>query len=484
MSTPAIYPQITCNLTTPRGLLKDYAPFIPRDGGGGTLSVTQNFGRQGDTASIPLVDANYSRGVPPNFTVKPTFWIPAFSTVELFDVNAANHYGSQGRATFFTGYVNNPTLSITSPTQAEWGLSCIDYAGYANASVVQGLFEGIHMGDAIVHLVRRANCGITAATEQNGGYVQLGKPLPRTVINYTNLTQALQKISKMASSQSAYGWYVDEKLRLHFYNQQSANSSGVIVTDSPTQSGLFSYSECHIVQGSLTYNYDGSSLFNRALAVGDHRNMPANHKKAPTDTWTADGKSISFHLRRVPVSNAGLLLTMNGIKQSVDIYNGATKPTTDWYIDQNSNGTWDLISQKKTPVAGSVLKIWYDYRITVTAQADLKQSQNAIGGPNKGVFATVINQRNLQTTTAAHQRAVRELAEFGHPQEKISFSTSPEWVGIWRAGETFILDSKFILDSRRNFAPGLHAKFLITSQTISFDSSGYRSSSVEAVRVG
>ena len=477
-------PQIACYITSPHGVQLDYAPYLEYESG---VSYTQNFGRQGDTMSLTIIDDNYSTGEPPNLMITPSFAFPSFSQVKVEDLNAVAYYGDEERGTLFAGYVTKPTLTISSPTQAQWGLECVDYSGYANAAIVQSIFDGVYMGDAIVDLVRKANCGIKAATITNGGYVQIGPRIPRTVIHYTNLTQGLQKISQMASSASAYGWYVDSSLNLHFYDQQQASTSGVTVTDSPTQSGLMSFTECHIQQGSLSYEFDGSSIFNRALCVGASKSVQANPKKAATATITADGHTYVWPLSQVPDAAGTPVVHVNGIAVTCNFYDGSTTLTTNYALKQNADGSWVLavnLPYGKVPATNSIIKVWYAYRTTITAQVDLQQSQNAIGGPNNGIFATVVNQKTISTTTAAYQRAVRDLAEYGHAQERITFTTSPEWVGVWRAGETFTLDSKLLLDSQRNFTSGLNATFMIMQQTVNFDqNSGFRTCSVQAVRI-
>ena len=495
--TQILAPQLSCYITPPNQPTVDYGNYLVYSGGRGSINVTQNFGRQGDTATLNLMDANYSSGNPPNLIVHPTYIMPAFSTVKIIDQSALAYYGSDDAATIFAGYIQNPSMYFNSPTEIEWALSCVDYAGYMNASIVQGLFEGIPMGNAIVDLVKKSKCGIKAELVSNGGFVEKGPNLPRTIVHYGNLTSALQKISKMSSAQSAYGWYVDSQLNLHYFNRQTATDSGVTVTDSPTQSGLLSYTECHIDQTKgVQYDYDGTAVYNRALVVGKTQTISANVKKAPTNSFTADGNTSSWNLTHVPISLSGVQsatskhplpwLTVNGIGQTVSVYDGTSAVTTPWTIKQNNNGSWSLVVTPgigSIPNAGTALKLWYNFKRTITAQADLKQSQQSIGGPNNGIFATVVNQTSIDTTASAYQRATRELAEYGHAQEKITFTTSPEWIGIWRAGDTFILDSQFLLDSQRNFAPGLNAKFMITQQSVSVINGGFRQWQVSAVRV-
>jgi hypothetical protein len=319
------------------------------------------------------------------------------------------------------------------------------------------------------------------------------------VLHYQNLTSALQKISKMASSQSAYGWYIDSQLNLHYYDQQQAYDSGVVVTDKPTSEGYLSYYECHIDQSAgLQYEFDASSVYNRALVVGGSITHSTTLKKPPTDSFTGDGQTSNWRLSHVPDTSARAVttqtlkktvlpaITVNGVQQSISIFDGTTPVTDKWTIAQNNNGTWSLKvtpNHGTIPSSGTVIHLWYRYRTTITAQADLKQSQNSIGGLNKGIFAIVVNQQSISTHAGAYQRATRELAEYGHPQEKIVFTTNEEWIGLWRAGQTFILDSSLLLDSQRNFAPGLYAQYIITQQTITVTSGGYRKCSATAIRV-
>lgn len=492
-------PNIACYITPPRQPTVDYGSFLAYTGAANQISVTQNFGRQGDTATFNLIDADYSTGSGDSIDVNPSFVIPTFSVVKLIDTNALEYYGNDDRASIFYGYVAKPSLSLNAPTEMEWSLSCVDPGGYANASVVQGVYEGIPMGDAIVDIVQKANCGIKAALVSKGGFVQAGPTLNRTVIHYTNITKALQKISKMASSQSAYGWYIDSELQLHFYDQNQAPDSGVVVTDSPTSGSQYSFTECHIDQGQkFTYDYDGSTIYNRVLVVGASKTISTTVKKAPTDTFTGDGHTTEFKLSYTPdtvvsaassaktTKNTLPVVTVNGTQQTVTVYDGTTPVTTLWTIKQQDNGSWVLAvtpSYGTTPGSGAKISLWYRYKITITAQVDLKASQNAIGGPNNGIFANVVNQTSLDTTAAAYQRGTRDLAEYGHAQEKITFYTTQEWVGVWRAGMTFELDSKYILDSQRGFKPGLNAKFMITQQTVTFAKAGFRQWNVTAMRV-
>ena len=411
----------------------------------------------------------------------------------------------------FSGYVTNPTLKVSSPTQVEWQLPCVDYSGYGNASVVYGQYEGLQMEDLVVDLVRLANCGIKAAKVSHGGFIHNGPVIPRMVFPHTNLTQALQRVSKMASSTSAYGWYVDQNLNLHFYDQNQALPSGVTVTDLPSAGSSLSLTECHIAQdNSLKYEYDGQSLYNRAIVTGatttvrpkviqstqtpttTARGRVVSHNVKsftnPTDKWYSTGAQANFPLSYVPdVRAATPTLFIGSSLTPISFNDGTSTPTTPWMISQSANGSWTLqvnfASGGSIPPQGTAIWLWYAYQTQITAQADNTRSQRKIGGPNRGIFATAINQKSITTSSGAYQRATREITEYGHPQERISFNTTPEFVGVWRAGQTFKLHSKFLLDSQNNFTSPLNATFVITQANMTITDQGFRTWQITGVRV-
>src|SRR5690349_1652453 len=141
-------------------------------GASAQLSISQNFGRQGDTATIPLVDDWQGQA-------HPNFYIPVLSQVSLFDNTAGQ--------SLFAGVVNDPVLQVAGPNRNEWNLSCTDYTFYADNVVVAGQFFGETVDQIIIALTKQANCGIDAKTIPNGGFVAPGPVLSSFILNYTTL---------------------------------------------------------------------------------------------------------------------------------------------------------------------------------------------------------------------------------------------------------------------------------------------------------
>ncbi len=172
----------------------------------------------------------------------------------------------------------------------------------------------------------------------------------------------------------------------------------------------------------------------------------------------------------------------------VPLSSGTTTPTTPFAIVEAPNSTWSLqvvpSAGGTTPAAGQVILWWYRYRTNVIAQADLLAQQAAYPGPNRGIFSVFISDSSLQTVSAAYQRATSELTEYGYRQEMMTFNTSPEFTGWFRAGNLFTLDTALIPNSLNNGVPGFTAPFLCISLQTTFVEGGYRQSLVTAVRVG
>jgi hypothetical protein len=341
--------------------------------------------------------------------------------------------------------------------------------------------------------VQLANCGITAKKFVDGGHVMPGPVIPRIVFSHMTLTAALQKVSSMASNTTAYGWYVDENRQLHFYNQGQAEPSNVFITDAPKTSSKLSYSRAHLDLNSVKYDFDGQSLYNRAIVVGATttiRPRPLRKKNAtsPTDRWKSTGAQASWPLSYSPdVRSVAPVIVVNGTLTNVSYNDGTAVPTTPWMIQQAPNGTWHLQVNipggGSIPPAGADIILWYPYQTTITAKADNHKSQLAIGGPNGGVFTKGINQRNITSASGAYQRAKREITEFGHPQERISFTITEAWAGVFRAGQTFYLRSNLLLDSQNKFTAPLNATFIITQATVNITSDGFRTWDISAVRI-
>jgi hypothetical protein len=454
-------PSLTLTVTPPGGPPAQYQGNLAYTGHGQQMTITQNFGRQGDTALLPLIDEHPGT---------PHFRIPVMSLVSLYDNNCSQ--------TLFAGVVNDPVQVVTGPNRNEWTLNCTDYTYYADNAIVHGVFNGLTADAVVILLTEQANCGITAATVADGGFVAPGPAMANLILNYGSLSDAWRKLAVLAGASTPYGWYVDENRSLHFYDATTAVDSGVTFTTTPTAGG--SLTEGHILLDSTNaYEWDGVSVHNRVLVQGATQTIPQPSSGSPTDTWLADGTQQAWPLRYTvsgtPTLKAG------GVSQAVTLVTPGTAVPSGWSCQQNAFGQYFLYSSA-APYAGSVIECWYSYSVPVVMQATDYASVAAYAGPNGGVFAEFISDTTLTTAPMALQRAQQERTEYAFAAERATFNTSEDFLGWVRAGWTCGYDNQFIWDDQSD-TWGVNDTFLVTANTVTFATGGYRQQQVTAVRL-
>ncbi len=157
-------------------------------------NISQNWNRQGDTASFVLRDEHGDGEL--------NFVVPALSQITLRDLYL--------QTDLFGGVVYLPEFAWQSPLLTDWKLSCRDYTYYSDRAIVHGDFSNMTAPDIIRSLVTQADCGITADE-----FIGAGPTLALVRINYKSLSAALDLVTKYASQSQLYGWYIDEDLKLH-----------------------------------------------------------------------------------------------------------------------------------------------------------------------------------------------------------------------------------------------------------------------------
>lgn len=467
MALPAT-PDLTLTVTPPGGSPTDYTDFMTWGGSSGQISITQNFGRQGDTASIVLTD-DWQRSVHPNF------YIPVLSQVKLFSNTASQ--------TMFAGVCNDPVLSPIGSNVNEWALNCTDYTYYADNAIVHGTFYGYTVDQILISLTNQANCGISAVSVRNGGFVAPGPQLASFILNYSTLSDAWRKLAQLAGQVTPYGWYVDEQRRLHFYDSTTALNSGVTFTTSPTSSGLGSLHEAHYDWNSFTYEWDGTSVRNRILVQG--ANQTINHNPvntgSPTDTWQSNGAQDAWPLRYT-VTNTPIL-HVNGSAVGLTVVQAGSTSTDTWQVVQNNSGGWSLTT-RAVPTAGKKIQIWYDYQVPIVARANDYASQTQYTGPNGGIYVEYINDTSLTTVPMALARALRERTEYAFAAERMSWTTTSEWLGWIRAGQVCKVINRFVPDSQSSYSWGLNDNFIIVANSVTIGgSTPYYTMQLTGVRI-
>ncbi|MFJ5532500.1 hypothetical protein [Streptomyces sp. NPDC093261] len=439
----------------------DYSQYLEQS----TYYVTQNWSRQGDTATFYLTDEHADGAL--------NVVVPALSTIELID-NGLNQV-------IFSGLTTMPQLKYLGPNLASWQVDCVDWTYLTDRAPVQGDFRYLSADQIIKSLVTEANCGITT------NHVMPGPQLPRIKIIYYDLTTALKKISNAASTSDKYGWYIDENHDLHWFNQLQAPASGVTFTDNPATLAALGPdgSGNPAVSGydwqSYWYFWDGTAVHNQATVRG------GTYSNSQTDYFVGNGSTTAFPLTYTPdstVSTAGLTLSVGGTSKTISVATGGSA-STQWAITQNAVGQWYLITvTDPAPASGQIIQLSYTYKAPVIARVQDNASISRFSSlPNRGVFGVYIADTALNDIRAAQVRGLQEINTFSEPEERVQFTTTANWTGHVRAGQTCTFQNAVTPDSLRGNAPGINDTFLITQVRINGQAGLYRTYYVTAVRI-
>jgi hypothetical protein len=457
-------PNLTLTLTPPGGSPYQVQHLLAYEGHSNQFTITQNFGRQGDTACLPLVD-EYATGSPNIPYIEP------MTLVDLYDGNCGK--------TLFAGVANDPVLCVTGTNRNEWTLNCTDYTFYADNAICHGTWNGLTADQVVIDLTAQSDCGLHAVAVAGGGYVAPGPTLPNLILNYGSLSDAWRKLATLAGASTPYGWYVDQNLQLHFFDATTAIDSGVTFTSIPSVGGSITQGHM-LLDTTFAYEWDGTSIHNRILVQGATQTIAQPTDGPPTDSWLADGFAQAWPLRYT-VSGTPTL-KVGGTETDVTSVSPGTAVTAAWSCQQNQYGQY-FLSAESPPPAGTTLQAWYSYQVPVVAQATDYGSVATYSGPNGGVFAEFISDTTLTTAPMALARAQQERQEYAYAAERVTFNSSEEFLGWVRAGDTFGFECQYIPDSERSWALGVSDTFICTANTITFGTGGYREMQVTGVRL-
>lgn len=353
-------------ITPPGGTQTDYTKYFNYSADNWQTMINQQFGRQGDTASITLTD-EHPDGMY-HFIIQP------MSEIIINDLVGGGYV--------FAGVINDPQWIFEAPNLSTWYLNCVDFTVYANTAVLYNSYSGLPMDDVVVDVVNSANCGLHAAKVADGGFVAPGPIIPFMTFQWQTLTQAFQQISQYASQAAQYGWYVDNNKEVHFYNQFQSEPTGVIITDKIQGFGEGPSATIARMEWDpmFAYEWDGTSLYNQVYVIGSDISIPMELTGPPVAVYTGDGNTNMFPLPE-PIlqeqssatyigTDAFLLVNLQPYEVGLaEVEQQNQLETTEWQLTQTPGGVWYLTNVTGPPAAGTVIQLWYSYVLPVIGVA-------------------------------------------------------------------------------------------------------------------
>lgn len=473
-------------LTKPTGGYLDLSTYLV-DGTAkvGRWSVTQQWGRQADTATLYLVDTH------PAYT--KSFVIPPMSTVTLYDTTIQRY--------LFGGIVDNPKLAWQSPNLDYWELNCHGYGTYlAKETVSYSSVAPKTTGAIVLTLMTNGGqapptgydswYGVRVASVTDGGYVTVtgGPILTRVTFTNTILQNALVALAQYASKTEVWATWVDEQRNLHFGPASITIGPVASFTDVVKTQGTVTTGHLQGGTGAakmVAYEWDATDIRNAIRVSGTSASL------SWTDRFSANSQTTQWTLSYVPDTSklaTTTTLTVGGVAQTLGTRSSTgSAPTTDYVLAQNTVGLWTLqLGLASTPSSGAIV-LTYRYTQPITVQASapyVTSGTNPYAGPNRGVFAEYISDTSITSTSAALARGNRELTEYQWHHERLSAAIGEDFIGHVRAGDVIRCTLSQIPDSQRAWAVGFTDLFVIVSLRLSPSSSGshWRVYTVTAVR--
>jgi len=442
-------------------------------------NVTQNFGRQGDTANIHLVDDFGSAANPlatNNFVIKPLQSVVLKTTVT-----------TNLDTILFAGRVTTPNFASTTPDTNDWILDCVDYTSDCDNVIVSGDYSGWTADAIIIDMFSQANAQWVAGGGQamTTTGVQAGPTIQRVQINYLTLTSALVKVTRLASQYVDYAWYIDYNRNVNFITLQSTVSAPVATFTDARPTAQPTKTLSYFLEDDYAYLWDGTSLRNSMIVRG------TTFTTTFQDAFVGNGYQTSWPLTYHVTADSTATLTVGGISNSVEVLDntgntGAPATSTDQFIiTQNANLQWFLQvnpNYGSTPGSGAKIAISYTYDAPILARADNAASQAEYTGTNGGLFQGSITDSTLVTLSSAVQRGQVELQSYQWIQERVTFTTVDNWPNHIAAGQAFNLVSARTPDSQNGWAMGLNGTFIVVSNQYGGTQGNYRGYTVTGTR--
>ena len=428
-----------------------------------TWSISQNWSRQGDTATFYLTDEHGA---------SLSFHIPPLATVTLTDTGIGQ--------VLFSGVCSMPQLSHQGPTLAYWQLSCTDWTYLSDRGLVAGDWTNMTADQLAIAFTAQAGVGVDATPASLGGYVQSSPTVPRVQINYSTLSAALTTLSQLVSTQDTWGWYIDEHLNLHWFDTNNAPASGWTFSDS-TYGLSHQASYAQYDWPNFQYTWDATSIRNRVTVQG------ASYDQAQTDVFVGNGSQTSWPLTYTADANNinSATLTVGGISKTVSSQTGSSA-TTQWVAVQNAAGSWFLQpNTDPTPGSGVVISLTYTYLAPIlTTVQDGTSVAEFSSLPNNGVFQYFVSDSTIPTLLSAQQRGQRETFTYSEPEERVQFQTTENWNGHVRAGQLITVQSALTPNAQAGWTTGISAPYVVVQNQISGSQGPYRVYQITAARVG
>lgn len=334
----------------------------------------------------------------------PAKTIPAIGdTIELFD--------STG---IIWGGICTEREPIISGLMITWQISCTDWGFLMDGTLVKENYSGIDPSAIAIDIINTfcAGKGINAATVADGGHIQVGNfNVPTIQFNYQQPSKALQSLAKLIG----WDWFIDAQKNLYFFlGDVDDGSGGGAVGDGGVAPITIDGTSGGVMWNTLDIDCNITNMQNSVYVIGGTYLKIFTALNTP-DSYMTDGVQQTFPTT-YSYSESEIVVTLDGVPQTVGILNQVTDPTTVDVLYSSSDRNIQFTAG--APSSGATVLIYGYAQVPIIANA-----QNSASIALYGVREGAIVDSKISSVPEAFLRAQAQIGQFGHPVFDLKVTT-------------------------------------------------------------
>jgi hypothetical protein len=302
--------------------------------------------------------------------------------------------------------ITPPRQFVDSTGEAIVNVTAQDFQARAARKLVALTFDGQTAGAIATAILGEAPAGFGFSIAT----VEAGPVLPKWVVNYENISDALERLAKSVG----FEWYIDYFGRLNFFD----GSSLAAFANAPwslTQGATFPFAwSAAVAPNSFQYVEDVSQVRNVVTVRGARTASPLS-----TQTLIADGSRRTFIADLGEIIPGSLTMNIGAVPQLIGEEGKADAATVDWFVNYKNRSVFASKAGTPTPTAGAVITFQYFYETQLIVNARDEASIGVFG-----VWEHIISAPEVTDRTIANRVARADLNAYGTPGIGVRFTTS------------------------------------------------------------
>lgn len=274
-------------------------------------------------------------------------------------------------------------------------ITVTDWSFKLDSKLVAKNYAQMDPADIVADIITNYTDGTyTLNNVQRGNFL-----VPSIKFNYEPVTKCLQKLASLIG----WDWNVDQDKDVHFFLSEN-NFAPFDIDDT---SGMVEWP-------SIDVDQDLTNMKNSVYVIGGNYTKTLTAATAK-DKYIGDGTKVIFPLA-YPYDSSTIIVTLNGVHQTVGNANQVTDPTTVQVLYNETNRYVEFTTY--TPLDTDLIKIYGKAKLPI-----LGHKSDPLGITLYGERQDSIVDKQITTVAEAQARAAAEILQYGHAVYTVRFNT-------------------------------------------------------------